>query len=238
MRYFSLLAIITLLPLSLSAQQDEPIELFNPSFEDFPRYGNPPRGWYDCGFPGETPPDVQPLPDGQFQVSKPAKDGNTYLGIVVRDNDTWEMVAQRLSRPLEKGKCYVFSLQLARSEVYRSQSRTTNELVNYTTPCKLRIWGGSNYCQKVELLAESQTVINTTWKEYNFRFEPKQTHQYIMLEAFYDTPVLFPYNGNILVDKASPILPVPCAGELPPEEPTEIAVEEEPAPPPPPPSPT
>ena len=82
--------------------QDDPIELNNPSFEDFARASKEPRGWYDCGFPGETPPDVQP--SGGFEVFKPAYEGRTYLGMVVRDNDTWESVAQRLSRPLQGGQ--------------------------------------------------------------------------------------------------------------------------------------
>jgi len=210
-----LLSLFVLPGISFGQEPNEPITLINPSFEDIPRYGKPPRGWYDCGFPGETPPDVQPLPEGQFQVSKPAEDGDTYLGLVVRDNETWEMVSQRLSAPLKAGKCYQFSLFLCRSNLYVSQSRTTDEEVNYTTPAKLRIWGGAGYCNKAELLAETSQIINTRWLEYNFKFEPKQTHTYLMLEVFYKTPVLFPYNGNVLVDNASPIIPVPCDIETP-----------------------
>lgn len=43
--------------------QDGMIHLNNPSFEDVPRPGQAPKGWYDCGdinFPLETPPDVHP----------------------------------------------------------------------------------------------------------------------------------------------------------------------------------
>ncbi len=221
----ALLAFFFLPDYSIGQEANEPITLINPSFEDIPRYGKPPRGWYDCGFPGETPPDVQPLPEGQFQVSKPANEGDTYLGLVVRDNETWEMVSQRLSAPLQAGKCYQFSLFLCRSNLYVSQSRTTDEEVNYTTPAKLKIWGGTGYCNKAELLAETSQIINTRWLEYNFKFEPKKTHTYFMLEVFYKTPVLFPYNGNVLVDNASPIIPVPCNIENP-ESPALIAEKE------------
>ncbi len=200
----------------LSAQED-PIKMHNPSFEDMARHSHPPRQWYDCGAPSETPPDVQP---GAFDVSKRAADGDTYLGVVVRDNDTWEAVSQRLSKPLEGGKCYEFSLYLCRSELYISQSRITNEDVNYTTPAKLRIWAGSDYCNKAELLAESSLIINTRWLQYNFKFEPNETHKYIVFEAFYKTPTLFPYNGNVLIDHASEIVPVPC------DQPIEEIVEE------------
>lgn len=182
--------------------------LSNPSFEDYPRAGRQPMGWYDCGFPNETPPDVQP--DPTFQVNKPAFHGNTYLGMVVRDNETWESVSQRLSKPLRKGKCYSFKLDLARSEDYYSQSRVTNEPANYATPAKIRIFGGYGYCDKNYMLAESKLVINTRWIEYEFKFEPIGDYSYITIEAYYQTPTLFPYNGNILVDHASPIAPIPC----------------------------
>ena len=200
--------------------QEEPIQLINPSFEGTPADGtldgHLPTGWYDCGFPGETVPDVHPqVGGGSFQVEKPAFHGNTYMGLVVRENDTWEMVSQRLSTALQSGNCYEFSIHLCRSELYLSPSRMNAEKVNYTIPAKLRIWGGSGYCNRAELLAESSLVVNTRWLEYNFRFEPKQKHTHIVFEAFYKTPTPFPYNGNLLLDNASAIIPVPCSIETP-----------------------
>jgi outer membrane protein OmpA-like peptidoglycan-associated protein len=207
--------------------QDEPILLINPSFEGVPAEGsvngNLPNGWYDCGFPGETVPDIHPKEGpGAFQVTKEAFHGKTYIGLVVRENETWEMISQRLASPLQKGKCYEFSMSLCRSELYVSPSRVDNELKNYTTPAKLRIWGGSGYCNRAELLAESSLIVNTRWLGYNFRFEPKQTHTYIVFEAFYKTPSPFPYNGNVLLDNASAIIPVPCEA-ITPEVPEEVA---------------
>lgn len=180
----------------------------NPSFEDFARASQPPINWYNCGFPGESPPDVQP--DPTFNVTKVAADGETYLGMVVRDNDTWESVSQKMSRPLEKGKCYEFSIQLSRSLTYMSVSRISDQQANYATPAKLRIYGGFGHCDKQYMLGETKLIINTNWKEYNFKFEPMGNYTYIVLEAFYDTPTLVPYNGNILLDKASTINLVPC----------------------------
>lgn len=190
--------------------QGEPIELLNPSFEDFPRHSKPPRDWNDCGFPNESPPDIQPDPAYTFQVSKDPVDGDTYLGMVVRDNETYERVSQRLARPLEKGKCYEFSIYLARSPMYVSLSKTKNETTNYTTPAKLRIWGGFGQCDRNYLLAETKVINHDRWLQYNFTFEPIGNYTYIILEAYYQTPTLFPYNGNILLDHASAITPVPC----------------------------
>ena len=42
----------------------------NPSFEDIPRHSHVPKGWRNCGFAGESPPDIQP--DFTFIVSNPA----------------------------------------------------------------------------------------------------------------------------------------------------------------------
>src|SRR5690625_7087198 len=54
--------------------QEQVISLTNPSFEDFPQHSVPPRGWTDCGFHDESPPDVQP--SGAWGVFWPAMDGD------------------------------------------------------------------------------------------------------------------------------------------------------------------
>jgi len=184
------------------------IELANPSFEDIPRPSHTPQGWMNCGFEGESAPDIQP--DFTFQVTKKAVEGNTYLGMVVRDNDTWESVGQLLSKPLEKGTCYEFSIKLARSLSYISMSRELDQPANYITPTKLRIWGGFGKCDKRFLLGESYLVRHADWKMYEFKFEPDAAYTHIILEAFYQTPTLFPYNGNLLLDDASFLKPIPC----------------------------
>lgn len=206
-RLFVFLGIIMGCLMTINAQE-EPIRLTNPSFEDIPHHSKPPRGWIDCGFAGETPVDVQP--NGTFSVTKPPQDGDTYMGMVVRDNDTWEAVSQRLSRPLQSGSCYSFTIQLSRSELYVSTSRITDSPANYVTPAKLRIYGGYDYCDKAFLLGETSLVINTRWLEYSFKFEPKGDYTHIIFEAFYKTPTLFPYNGNILMDNAGDIKLVAC----------------------------
>jgi hypothetical protein len=82
---------------ALCSQRDT-IRLTNPSFEDTPKRGGESdqqiSGWYDCGmlyFPQESPPDIHP--NGFWGVNVPAHDGKTYLGMVVRDNGTYEGVS-------------------------------------------------------------------------------------------------------------------------------------------------
>lgn len=205
-------ATISLLAFSTPTKAQN-IELNNPSFEGVPAASIPPDGWRDCGQPGETPVDTQP--NGTFRVYTPAKEGETYLGMVTRDTDTWESVGQMLETPLEGGICYDFSLFLARSESYLSRRKnesgqTNDEHVQFTQPIRLRIWGGNNYCDKKELLEETKTIEHTRWKEYQFKLKPVREYHFIMLEAFYMTPTLVAYNGNILVDDCSTIIATSC----------------------------
>lgn len=209
---------------TLSAQYDE-IPLVNPSFEGNPLMGSFENsfmlaGWFDCApyyFRRQTPPDVQPGTLEFFDVKTLPRDGSTYLGMVTRQNETWEMVSQRLIRPLEKSKCYSFEIYLARSETYISRllnSVDTTREFNFNKPIVLRIWGGRNVYEKRELLAESPVIEHTDWKGYQFEFNVKQDHDYLILEAFYKTPALLPYGGNILLDNASPVIrQIACPGE-------------------------
>ncbi len=196
----------------------EVIKLQNPSFEDIPRAGSALtpqiKGWYDCGlakFPAETPPDIHPVSSGAWGVSKDAYDGETYLGMVTRDNDSWESVSQALSSPLLGGTCYSFSAFISKSEQYRSQTKKSpDSLQNFDRPAVLLIWGGDFFCEKTELLGESPPVSNLEWKQYNFLFHPQKSYKYITLEAFYKTPILESYNGHVLLDGLSDIVPVDC----------------------------
>ena len=98
------------------------ITLTNASFEADRNHSSTPRGWTNCGHSDESPPDTQP---GWFEVTKKGNHGSTYLGLVTRDNDTYESVAQSLSSPLTMGQCYEFSIYLARAERYISPSKVT-----------------------------------------------------------------------------------------------------------------
>ena len=216
---FQLIILLQLITLGLVAQYDT-IRIKNGSFEDRPRAGSLSgptiKAWYDCGavqFPGESAPDIHPV--NFWQVNLPAAEGKTYLGMVVRDNESWESVSQRLTSPITKGKCYKFNVHLARSNKYLSGSRKLqgNVEVQYTRPAVLKIWGSNGYCGKKQLIAESKAVQNYNWEVYEFEFKAKSSHLFITLEAFYKTPVLVPYNGHILLDALTDFMEYNCDGE-------------------------
>jgi hypothetical protein len=200
----------------LSAQ--DTLLLMNPSFEDLPRAGTlntpPIFGWRDCGltnFPGESPPDIHPVFNAAWGVTMRAEDGNTYLGLVVRDNATYESISQRIKPGFIEGKCYSCSVFLARSDTYLSSTRESrNALKNFVQPTVLQIWAGNNFCEKQELLAQSIPIENNEWMKYEFVLSPKLNYTFFTIEAFYALPILEAYNGHILVDNFSPIVEVEC----------------------------
>ena len=209
------LPLLFLLSFTLSAQEEAPvITLTNPSFEDYPRVGFAPRGWTDCGFPGESAVDIQPDPQKEFQVVKQAQDGRTYLGMVTRDNETHERISQQMGSSMVAGQCYELRVQLARSEQYISRSRLTDTEQNYVTPIKLVIRGGYSICDLGPVLGESPLVENWNWQEYRIKLKPTEDYSHIALQAYYRQPILFPYNGNILVDNAQDLRPVACDEDL------------------------
>ncbi|MCB0582921.1 MAG: hypothetical protein KDD10_26820 [Phaeodactylibacter sp.] len=193
-------------PMLLPAQQV--IFLDNPSFEDEPSVARPPHGWYYCGQAGETPPDIHP--GGFFGVERLAQDGATFVGMVVRDNGTHEGIGQRLASPLQAGRCYSFTLYAARSETYQSISRLTGAPANYEQPAALHIWGGFVNCARKELLATTASIISSSWKPYTFSLQPGEPYTHLLIEAYYSIRAT-PYNGNVLIDQASPLSLVECS---------------------------
>jgi outer membrane protein OmpA-like peptidoglycan-associated protein len=200
--------------LSVFSQEEGTIFLRNPSFEDMPRNSEPPLGWTNCGFPGETPPDIHPDPKFEFSVSKKPFDQNTYLGMVTRENETYESVGQQLGEPMVGGQCYEFRIHLARSEVYLSRSRITGAPSNYNTPIKLVIYGGYSICDRGQEIGSSPVVSNYDWQEFRIKLKPGEDYTHIILEASYKKPVMFPYNGNLLLDNVRPIVPIDCDKDL------------------------
>ena len=188
------------------------IFLDNPSFEDVPSIAHPPQRWYFCGQPGESPPDIHP--GGFFGVERLARDGATFVGMVVRDNGTHEGIGQRLASPLQAGHCYSFSLYAARSETYQSVSRATGAPANFSQPAALYLWGGFKNCDQRELLAKSPAILYEGWKQYSFSLQPRDDYTHLSIEAYFAIPGA-PYNGNVLIDFIQPLIPYDTLADRP-----------------------
>lgn len=215
MKQLTLSLLGVLLPV-LCWAQPEIIHLINPSFEDRPGAGVVPQGWFNVGFEGESPPDIQP---GIFACTLKPLHGNTYLGLATRDNATWESVAQELSSPLLANVVYSFSIALAKPANFLSISRSTGKDVRFSDSVRLRIWGVSSGKNKRELLAESPIVQHSTWNHYHFNLRPSDIDVgFVLLEAHYGDPDHLG-NGYLLLDHCSAFVPeqafVSAATELP-----------------------
>ena len=103
-------------------------------------------------------------------------------------------------------------MDLCRSETYSSPtSANPTADVSFASAVQVRIWGGNGYCDRAELLYTTPYVVNTRWLGYLIPLKPKKgSYNYIIIEAYFKTPLLFPYNGNVLVDNVSQIKQMEC----------------------------
>ena len=193
-----------------SLLSQEVVYLKNPSFEDVPKYGDVPGAWRNCAFNNESPPDIHPIKDGLFGVNQKPVNGSTYIGLIARDNSSTESIGQELISPLKADQCYSLSIGLCRSDKLMSRSRLTGEMQNFNLPVTLRIWGGLSPCGRKSLLATSPQIDNTDWKKYTFHFRPEEDLSWISFEVYYVEGATGAYNGNLLMDNASPIVPISC----------------------------
>jgi len=164
--------------------------LNNASFEDTPSDATTPMGWFECS--DDTTPDILP---GYWGVYSEPSEGDTYVGMITRENSTFETIGQRLSKPLTFDECYSFSVDLAHSKGYSG----------YGNPIKLKIYLSDSKCGKDQLLIETPFIDHTEWKKYLVQFITEGAYNYIRFDAFYKKG-RFSHKGNILIDNVSPII--------------------------------
>lgn len=184
-------SLLLLFPFALSAQT--PVaRLTNPSFEGKPKDAMVPNGWF-VHHKGSTP-DILPGPWG---VQSEAADGDTYIGLITREDGSYEDVAQRLSNSLRSGECYTFSLKVAFSNTY----------AGYNKPLRLKIYLGRSKGDKSQLIGETGEVGHLDWKKVELKFNATGAYQYLLIEAHPAPGSRKYYRGNILVDDCSDVVP-------------------------------
>jgi len=188
----SIFVLLLLAPLLGNTQN---IYLINSSFEGDPQDATMPVGWHACE--RGTTPDILP---GHWGVYQEASDGDTYVGLITRDDGSRESIGQRLKSPMAPKSCYKFEIDLARAGTYST----------YNAPIRLRIWGGKTLGAKNQLLLQTGFVKHTFWKTYEVEFTTTDYINYIILEAYYSEDDSSP-RGNILIDNISPIKACPRA---------------------------
>ena len=198
---FFTLGIIWLAWCTLASGQ-KVIILENPGFEGTPGAGTEIQGWDNQGDHTLTPPDLQP---GFFRVKTPPKQGRTYLGMSIRENNTWESVGQWLKSPLLKESEYLFSVWLCRPDSMLSAIIGSVTPKQFSAPAVLQIWGRNPENQSEELLAESEPVDHTNWMRYDFVLKPLKDNYYDFVLMAYFKEASIPENGYLMVDGCSNI---------------------------------
>ncbi|QHT68413.1 gliding motility-associated C-terminal domain-containing protein [Rhodocytophaga rosea] len=213
MKAFSKLVLV--LFLAAVSQHGYTQRINNPSFEGLPQRDVPPIPWTPCNT--FSTPDTQP---GFWNVKKPASNQATYLSLETRGNDgpyanTVEAVQTRLNTKLEANNPYPISIDLAFSDLH-GRNDENGGFISYVNPVILKIWGGTNSCERTELLWESPVIDHTDWKTYEVSLTPESNDiYYLILEATYKVPPHFgTYFGNILIDNIQEKdIPEPPAGD-------------------------
>jgi hypothetical protein len=191
------------------------IEIRNGSFEQLSEGENPfVSEWSDCGDTQKTPPTVFVNGDPLLRSNEIAQDGIRFMTLVTRDDSTWEAVAQSLTRPLQAGKNYVIKCFIRRSYL-ESEADLIAQKESIEPPIVFKLHSIGEIKEQaidrnniLEELGESDLIIEKDWEEHTFVFRPKKEVNILMIEAFYQVPVLLPYNGHLFIDNISPIYEV------------------------------
>ena len=158
--------------------------LKNPSFEGEAADATTPDDWMVCL--SRSTPDILPGPWG---VEIEAEDGETYVGLITREDGSTEHITQRIRPGLKRGQCYEFGVRLAHSDIY----------AGYTEPIQLRIWIGDKKCKRTQMIFDSPLIDNEEWRTFPLEFVPDQKAKYLFIEAIYPQ-TKENIKGNILID--------------------------------------
>lgn len=197
----------------LNAQ--EMIELLNPSFEIYyTKTQSTLENWESCIISDYSPPDVHSTTKKYWGNMTQPFAGDSYIGMVVRPDTTFEQITQKLTAPLIENEFYSFEIYLALPQNYKSQLKNINEnsennvtekneLVDFANPVKLQIWGFHDICDPGNKLAETQAVNHREWQKHVIQFQSDATYEYLAFIPYYTSDETYP--GSILIDECSPI---------------------------------
>ena len=167
-----------------------------------------PKNLISCGFLGENLPKLRRVEKAPELL--PA-DGNSFMALQTNENNSWQSITQSISKPLTKGKCYAFSAALATAKKFHTGQAFGEKVYQKNPqPVVLRIYGGNEQCGMEQVLGYTQLIGNTDWQDYFFSFEASDAFRFITFEVYYQVATVNHYEGNVLIDFLSPIIPISC----------------------------
>ena len=164
------------------------IPITNPSLEGIPAERKAPPGWTRL-----QTSDIQP---GVYNITKPAADGNTYVGLHSGPNYT-EGISQRLAGTMKAGYQYSIYFDLAYAPLYAYEACYGN----------VAIYGGNKAGELKELLWSSGNFYDTSWMRHDASFTPAASYPWLTIVAYYPTACNKSLHGvAVLIDHISPWL--------------------------------
>ncbi|MEM8909755.1 MAG: hypothetical protein AAGD05_18040, partial [Bacteroidota bacterium] len=187
------------------------IKILNPSFEqDNAAIGVITKGWFGCGDGDQVlPPDLHSDETNFFNVRENAAHGSNYISLIARRNKTWEAIGQRLTKPLDQGQIHHIAFRAKLSKTLRVYNQNNYNLERYNQPIIIKMWAGNQPGSKQEFLGATQALDYVDWTKVNLLFRPSKHYRFICFDAQYASEDGSPYNGNVLLDRFSPISIVP-----------------------------
>jgi len=154
--------------------------------------------------PEYSPPELHFSDEINWGFKHPASEGNKYISLVTRDDESYEVIGQKLTSPLENDSSYMMSFDIRFDDRYKSGLKNSNGAEVYfdTYVClKITISMESDYINQTIFL--SPPIKNRDWKQINFQFVPDRDYDVIKFEAVNNTGVID--NGNLMIDNLSNI---------------------------------
>lgn len=198
-----------------AANESDTIRIQNGSFE-VPSFAE--SHWIVLGDQRYSAPDIHTPKEVIQNVKRQAQHGENFVSMVVRSSDSFEQLGQFLESPLKAGQKYTLSFQAMQAPEFLAMS-SSKKLDSHSKAIHIRIYGLNieqlidqeiNYMNKenVEFLFESELIDSNEWTEVKANIKPSRTTNFIVFAVFWETPVLFPYNGHLLLDNISNIVKV------------------------------
>lgn len=191
-RWRSLLGVVWLFLLPTAQPDSRTIAWENPGLEALPSEVFRMAGWAIWG-KGATP-DIQP---GRWGVSNKPAEGDSFIGLVTREDRSTEGIWQKLSKPIPAGQCHYLTVWLARHGDYSG----------HRLPLSLQVRGSQGTDGPIIDLAITPPITHKDWRLYTLEFTAPQALDRIVLEGSPVPGAVIAYRGNLLVDGLSGISP-------------------------------
>ena len=190
--------------------------IINPSFEMKPHAGGSRASydyflsWDNCNrMYAHSPFDVHAANTNYWEVRADPSDGNTFIGMVTREDGSTESISQKLLNPLQMDSCYMFTIDVMVTEKYKSHVSTRAFLQNFTNPVSLKIFLANTSCEKETLIYTSRPITSKDWETLEITFTADDDFEYIIF-AVDHLLSKEPKNGHVLLDNIDHFRKVDC----------------------------